>query len=107
LRLPGLAALSEVLQAEAQDEDSETEGPGNLPWGEPKVIIPAPPKPFDEAPVPTGTPEILSPRKLLPRDRAEAHSWEQAWGTQPLSHQIARSGLLILAGMGLAWLVLG
>jgi hypothetical protein len=43
----------------------------------------------------------------VPRNRAKSHDWEQGWGTQPLSHRIARGGLLILVGMVLAWLVLG
>jgi hypothetical protein len=107
LTLPGLAALSEVLQQEAEEKEFARERPEDLPWSEPKVIIPAPPAPIEVAVAPHGTPEILSPRTPMRRDRAESHSWDRAWGTQPLSHQIARSGLLVLGGMVLAWWVLG
>ena len=107
LSLPGLEAVSKVLQEEAEESDPLDEQPEDFPWSEPSVIIPGPPSRLEELPPSGDTPAILSPRTQVPRNRAETHDWEQGWGVQPLSHRIARSGLLVLLGMVLAWLVLG
>ena len=107
LSLPGLEAVSKVLQEEAEESELLDEQPDDFPWSEPAVIIPGPPSRLEELPPSGDTPAILSPRTQVPRNRAETHDWEQGWGVQPLSHRIARSGLLVLLGMVLAWLVLG
>jgi len=102
LSLPGLEAVSQALS-----EEEEEGTPEALPWSQPEVVIPAPPKPLEVEPPPANIPAILSPRRPVVRDRSESHQWEQAWGTRPLSERIARGSLLVLAGMGLAWLVMG
>jgi hypothetical protein len=107
LSLPGLEAVSQALSEEADTSEETEDMDEELPWNEPEIIIPAPPKPFEVEPPPPNVPGILSPRKPVERNRAEAHSWEHAWGIRPLSERISRGGLLVLLGMGLAWLVMG
>jgi hypothetical protein len=107
LSLPGLEAVSQALSEEADISEEAEDTDEELPWNDPEIIIPAPPKPFEVEPPPPNVPAILSPRKPVERNRAEAHSWEHAWGARPVSEQIARGGLLVLLGMGLAWLVMG
>ncbi|MEC7239666.1 MAG: hypothetical protein VXW32_00365, partial [Myxococcota bacterium] len=101
LELPGREVLTELLEQEqsevAQDERLD------LPWDQPEVIIPAPPRSLPVAPPPPGTPDILSPRRPAEQSRMERVEWNNAWRPQPLSEQIARGGLLVLLGAGIAW----
>ena len=105
LELPGREVLTALLEQEQQEESSEPEF--DLPWDQPEVVIPAPPKALEVAPAPEGTPDILSPRRPVARNRMEGVEWNQAWRPQPLSERIARGGLLVLLGAGIAWVVLG
>ena len=105
LELPGREILTELLEQE-QDETTQDSG-FDLPWGQPEVVIPAPPQELPVAPSPPGTPDILSPRRPVERGRMDRVEWNQAWRPQPLSERIARGGLLILLGAGIAWAVLG
>ena len=105
LELPGREVLTALLEQEQQEESSESEF--DLPWDQPEVEIPAPPKALEVAPAPEGTPDILSPRRPVARNRMEGVEWNQAWRPQPLSERIARGGLLVLLGAGIAWVVLG